>query len=87
VQANVEKGEEAEHAAEADEVGELAKLAEGRDAECEDEKAERPVTGGVLQVLNGIRAEVALNDAPDQIAKGDQANYKDCDFGPFADEE
>src|SRR6266700_4920125 len=87
VQGNVEKSEQPEHAAEADEVRELEELAEWRDAKGVDEKPQRPIAGGVLQEFNGIRAEIALDDAPNQIAEGDQAEKKDCDFGPFADED
>src|SRR5229473_2675511 len=53
----------------------------------EDEKPQRPIAGGVLQVLNGIRAEVTPDNSPEQIAERDQADQKDCDFGPFADED
>jgi len=86
VQRDVEEGEEAKYAAEADEVGELEKFTERRDAKGEDEKAEGPITGGVLQELHGIGAEIALDDAPNQIAEGDEAKKKNGDFGPFADE-
>jgi hypothetical protein len=87
VQGDVKKSEEPEHAAEADEVGELEKLAERRDAKGEDEKPQRPIAGGVLQELNGIRAEITPDNSPEQIAERDQADQKDCDFGPFADED
>src|SRR5216684_4758206 len=87
VQGDVKKSEEPEQAAEADEVGELEKLTERRDAKGEDEKPQRPVAGGVLQEFDGIRAEITLDDAPDEIGERDQADQKDCDFGPFADED
>jgi len=87
VQGDIEKSEQPEHAAEADEVRELEELAEWRNAKGEDEKAKCPIPGGVLQEFNGIRAEIAPDDAPDQTAEGDQAEKKDGDFGPFADED
>jgi len=40
----------------------------------------------MLQELDGIRAEIAPEDAPDESAEGDQADQKDGRFGPFADE-
>ena len=86
VQADVEKSEEAEHTAEADEVGELEKLAERRDAKSEDDETDRPITGAVLKSFDGIDAEIALDESPEQIDEGDQADQKDGRFGPFADE-
>jgi hypothetical protein len=87
VQADVEKSEEAEHAAEADEIGKLEELAEWSDAKSEDEKAQRPITGGVLQEFNRIRAELAFDNAPDQFAERDKAEKKNGNFGPLAGEE
>ncbi len=87
VQADVEESKETEHAAKADKIGEIEKFAERRDAKREDKKTQSPIAGGVLEEFNGIRAEVALDDAPDQIAERYQAKKKDGDFGPFADEE
>src|SRR5712664_1170046 len=65
VQGDVEKGEEAKHAAKADEVGELEKFAQRSDEKGKDEKAEGPVSSGMLEEFDGIGAEIALNDAPD----------------------
>src|SRR5437879_209493 len=87
VQGYVEKGEKSEHAPEADEVRELEELTKGRNAKCEDEKAEGPVTGGMLKCFNGIGAEIGLDDSPHQIGERDQADHKNYDFSPFADEE
>src|SRR5260370_9665442 len=84
VQGNVEKGEKSEHAAEADEVGEFEEFAEGRDAKGEDQKPQRPITGGVLQEFNGMRTEIACDDAPDYIGERDQAGQKDVAFGQCA---
>src|SRR5260370_6267578 len=87
VQADVEESEETEHPAKTDEIRKIEKPAQRRDAKGEDKKTQSPIASGMLQKLNGIGAEVALNNTPDQIAEGDQAKKKDCDFGPFADEE
>jgi len=87
VQADVKESKETEHAAKADEIREIEKFAEWRDAKREDKKTQSPIAGGVLEEFDGIRAEIALDDAPDQIAEGDQAKKKDSDFGPSADEE
>jgi hypothetical protein len=87
VQGDVEKSEEPEHAAKADEIGKLEELAERRDAKGEDEKTQRPISGGVLQEFNRVRAEFAFDDAPDQLAKRDKTKKKNGGFGPLADEE
>jgi hypothetical protein len=87
VEADVKESEETKHAAKADKIREIEEFAEGGDAKRENKKTQSPVAGGVLDEFDGIRAEFALNGAPDQFAKGYQAKKKDCDFGPFADEE
>jgi hypothetical protein len=84
VEADVEKSEETEHTAEADEVREVEELAERRDAKGEDEKAQSPIAGGMLQELNGIRAELALEGAPNQARKRRQTKKKYRNFGPLA---
>ena len=87
MQGDVEKSEEPEHAAKADEIGKLEEFAERRNAKGEDEKTQRPISGGVLQKFNRVRAELAFDDAPDQLAKRDKTKKKNGGFGPFADEE
>ena len=87
MQGDVEKGEESEHAAKADEVREPQKLAKRRDRKGEDQETDRPIAGGVLQVLNGIRTKIALDDSPHQIAEGHQAENKNGHFGPFANQD
>ena len=87
MEAGVEKGEEAEHAAKANEIGELEEFAKRRDAESEDEEAERPIAGGVLNELDGICAEICGESAPDEDAERDEAQKKDGNFGPLVGEE
>ena len=87
VEAGVEKGEEAEHAAKTDEVGEFEEFAERRDAESDDEEAESPIAGGVLNELDGIRAEICGERAPDEDAERHEAKKKDRNFGPLVGEE
>src|SRR5258708_2101661 len=87
VQGDVEECEEAEHAAKADEVRELEEFAERRNAKGEDEKAQRPISSGMLKSFDGISSEIAFDNAPDQIGERDQADDKDGDFGPFADKD
>jgi hypothetical protein len=87
VQGDVEKSEEAEHTAEADKVRELEEFAEWRDAKSEDDETDRPITGAMLKSFDGIDAQIALDESPEQIDEGDQADHKDGYFGPFADED
>jgi hypothetical protein len=85
VQADVEKGEKAKHAAETNEVGKLEKLAERGDAQSEDDEADGPVSGAVLKSFDGIDSEIILDQSPEQIGERNQADQEDGDFGPFAD--
>jgi len=64
VQANVEESEQAEHAAEANEVGKLQELAERRDGEGDEQEAQRPITGEVLDEFDRIGGEFAVTGAP-----------------------
>lgn len=63
VEADVEKGEQAEHAAETNEVGELEEFAEGSNGEGDEKKAKGPVTGKVLYEFDGIGGELAVVSA------------------------
>src|SRR5467141_2154487 len=87
VQGDVEKSEEAKHAAEADEVGDLEQFAERRDAKSEDDETDRPITGAMLKSFDGIDAEVTPDESPQQIGEGNQADHKNRDFSPFADKD
>lgn len=83
VEAGVEEGEEAEHAAEADEIWELKELAQRSDAKSDDEEAQGPVAGGVLKSLDLIWTEVSCERAPDEDAKGCEAKQKNGELRPF----
>ena len=87
VEAGVEKGEEAEHAAKANEIGEFEEFSKRSDAESEDEEAECPIAGGVLNELDRIRAEVCGESAPDEDAERHEAQKKDGNFGPLVGED
>src|SRR5207245_10573487 len=83
VQAGVEESEEAEHAPETDEVRKLEELAERSDRESEDKKAQDPVTGGVLEKLDGIGAQIVVNGAREQFAKRLETKKEEGGLGPF----
>jgi hypothetical protein len=87
VQADVKKSEKAEHAAETDEIGKVEELAERRDAESEDEEAERPVTGGMLEKFDGVGAQLVAQGTIDESEKREETKQEDKDFGPFAGED
>ena len=87
VQTDIEESEQAKHAAEADQVREIEKLSKRRNRKCEDEKAQRPIAGGMLHEFNGIRAETGMKRAPDKNCEGHQASEEEGGFGPLAGEE
>jgi hypothetical protein len=87
VQANIKKREKAEHAAKADEVGELEQFAKGCDAKGKNQKAERPVAGGVLKEFDGIGAQAVVQGTINKTDKRDEAKQEDSDFGPLADKQ
>jgi hypothetical protein len=86
VQARVKKSEKAKHAAEADELRQMEKFAERGDGQGEDEKAQDPVTGGMLNELDGIGAQAGMKSAPGQSAKRHEAEQEENNFGPLAGE-
>jgi predicted metal-dependent peptidase len=87
VQADVKKREESQHTAKADKVGKVEKFAKWRDAEGENEKAQRPITGGVLNELDGIRAKIVGKETPNQNAQGHETEQENEYFGPISDED
>src|SRR2546425_4763519 len=87
VQANVEEREQAKHAAKTNQLRQIQELAEGRDAEREDQEAERPIAGSVLDEFDRVRAELARERTPDQSGKRHEAHSEDHNFGSFAGQE
>jgi len=86
VQARVKKSEKAEHAAKADEIRLVEEFAKRSDGQGEYEKAQDPVTGGVLKKFDGIGAQPVVERAIDEAEKRDETKQEDEDFGPFASE-
>jgi hypothetical protein len=86
VQAGVKKSEKTEHAAEADEIRQVEKFAKRSDGQGEDEKAQDPVTGGVLKEFNGIGAQPVVQRAIHETEKREETKKKNDDFSPFAGE-
>ena len=87
MQAGVEEGEEAEHAAEADQLGQVKELAQRSDGEGDHEKSQGPVSGTVLDELKWIRDYVAAQERHDDGGQGTEAAEEQNGFGPFAGEE
>jgi hypothetical protein len=87
METGIKEGEEAEHAAKANEIGELEEFSQGRDAKSEDEEAERPITSGVLESFDWIRAEIAGERFPYEKAERNETKEKNRNFGPFIGEE
>ena len=87
MEADVEKCEEAEHAAETNEVGELEEFAKGSDGERDKQEAEGPITGKVLHEFHGIGGELAVIGARSKKAQRGKASEENEGLGPFAGEE
>ncbi len=87
VQADVEKGEEAEHAAETDEIREVEELAKRCDAQGENQKTQSPPACGELNELHGIGAKAVMKSAPDEPAKRNQTKKEEDNLGPLAGKE
>jgi len=87
VQADVEKGEEAEHAAETDEIRQVEELAKRRDGQGENQKTQSPPAGGELNELDRIGAKAVTKSAPGEPAKRNQANEEEDNLGPLAGKE
>jgi hypothetical protein len=86
VQASVKKSEKAEHTAEADEIRQVEKFAKRSDGQGEDQKAQDPVTGGVLEELDGIGTQPVVQRTIDEAEKRYETKQEEDDFGPFAGE-
>jgi hypothetical protein len=86
MEGDVEKGEQTEHAPEADEVGEVEQSAERSDRKGDEQEAESPVSGEVLNKFDGICAEPAVISAGGEEAEGREAEQKNADFGTAAEE-
>jgi len=86
MEASVKESEEAEHTAKTNEFGELEEFTKRRDAESEDEEAENPIAGGVLESLDRIWAQIAGERSPYEKAEGHEAKKKDRNFDPLVGE-
>lgn len=95
VQANIEEGEKAEHAAEANEIREIQEPAKRGNREGNEEKAKGPIAGRVLKKGDGFRANIGRKIAateqsersPSEIAERDKAEEEDNRLRPATDEE
>jgi hypothetical protein len=74
VEADIAKGEQAEHAAKTDEVGEMEEFAKGSDREGDQEEAKSPVTSEVLDEFDGVGAELAGISARTEKAQRGEAS-------------
>ena len=83
MQRDVEKSEQAEHAAEANEFGKIEDSAKRCDREREDEEAESPVAGLMLEEFDGICGEIVVKTAPDEYQQRNARKKKDESLGPF----
>jgi len=86
MEGDVEKGEETHHAPEPDEVGKAEKFAERSNGKGDEQEAEGPATGEVLNKFDWICAEPAVISAGGEEAEGREAEQKNADFGTAAEE-
>jgi hypothetical protein len=86
MEASIKESKEAEHAAKANQLGEPEELAKRGNAQGEDEEAQDPITGGVLESLDWIWAEVAGERSPNEEAERHEAKKKDGNFSPLVGE-
>jgi hypothetical protein len=84
VEADVEEREEPKHAAEADHFGQIQEFTKWSDAERENKKAQRPITGLMLKKLDGICGQVAAMSAPGNSNDRKQREREDEDLSPLA---
>ncbi len=80
MQANVEKGEEAEHAAEADEIGKIQQPAKWRNGEGDEQEAEGPIAGEMLDKFDGVGGEPAVARTPGEVGEWRKGEKKDKDL-------
>ena len=89
MQAAVEKGEEAQHAAEADQFGQVKDLAQRSDGEGDHQKSQGPVSGAVRECTASGSGIVSAADECRQIDGCERAETHDKQSGyaPFAGED
>jgi hypothetical protein len=80
MQAHVGKSEKAKHAAEADEIRNIEQLAQWCDGQGEQQEAECPIAGEMLDIFDGIGGELAVIGTQAEIAEGRKAKKEDQDF-------
>ena len=83
MQANVEEGKEAEHAAETNEIREVKELAQGGNGEGDQQETKGPITGKMLQKLDGIGAKLTVVSASGEKSEGRSAGEEHHRFRPF----
>ena len=86
VKADIEKGEQAKHAPKTNEVREVEKPSERSDGEGDEEEAESPVAGKVLDEFDGIGAELPLVGARGEKSKRGKTGEKNDGLEPLAGE-
>jgi len=70
MQARVKKGKQAHHAAKANQFREVEDFTKWRNAQRDDQKAKRPISGGVGDELDGIGGQLAVKCSPAQRRQG-----------------
>lgn len=87
VEAGIEEGEKAEHTSETNEIGEGEKLAQGCNGESDEQEAESPITGEVLDEFDGIGGELAVIGTQGEEPKRGKTGEKNERLGPLAEEQ
>ena len=82
VQASVEEGEQAQHAPKANQLGQAQQAPQRRDSQCDGQKAQRPVAGGMRDEFDGVRAQVLVEGLPGKQQQRRQTEEEDGDLEP-----
>src|SRR5262244_3547704 len=74
--AGVEKGKKSKHPAKPSYRVPTCQPPQRRDTECQNEKSENPVTGGMSHCLDGVRAQVSSESPPRKKEERDEAQQE-----------
>ena len=66
MQTRVKKSKQAQHAAKTNQFRNMQDFAKWCNAQSDDQKAKRPISGGVGDELDGISGELAMKRSPTQ---------------------
>jgi len=84
MQTSIEEGKEAQHATKANQLWKAKEFPERRNTKSNDQKTQRPISGGVSDELDGIGGQIVVERAPTQQTQGHQTEQKNYKLAPLA---